>query len=65
MKCAETDRYGKPLKEIKLDEVIKELQEFPPDVVLALCASFIVVHEPYTWENIYKKIKEDLIKKYN
>ncbi len=60
MKHIETDSHGNPIQKITVEHAIRDLLDFPPWLVIALCASFIAVHESSTWAETYKKFKKDL-----
>ena len=54
MKMQETDRYGNPIKEITLDEVIEDLLQLPPDMVAAYCAALIILHQNHLWKETFE-----------
>lgn len=54
----ETDRYGNPLKEITLEEVIEDLLQLPADVVAAYCAALIILHQNSQWKETFEVLKK-------
>ncbi len=56
----ETDRYGKPLKEAKPEEVAEDLKSLPEHMVYALCIQLIVDHETHTWQEIYSNLVKEV-----
>ena len=49
----ETDRYGNPIKELSIDEVIEDLLRLPPDMVAAYCAALVVIHQNHQWKETF------------
>jgi hypothetical protein len=55
----ETNRYGQPLKTVTLEEVMEDLRTLPVGIVMALCASLIVVYLSKRWKEIFKSITKN------
>lgn len=54
----ETDRYGNPIKEVSLEEVIQDLLQLPPDMVAAYCAALIILHQNGQWKETFEVLKK-------
>lgn len=59
MTSIETNGYGEPLKLPSLEKVIADLEKLPAELVIAICASLLVTHEPFTCRRTVHLIAED------
>ena len=59
----ETNRYGEPLQQVTIEDVLKDLSKMPTDIVYAICAVLIVEHSSYTWNTDRNRIIRGLSEK--
>lgn len=57
----ETNRYGIPIQELKVKEVIKDLRKLPSDIIIAYCAALIVLHQNHEWEKILEILLKETV----
>ncbi len=56
-----TDRYGKPIKSVTLDEAIDELLSWDKQSLIVLSAMLMVTHHAEEFEDLVSKIKKELV----
>lgn len=54
----ETNRYGEELKRPTLEQVIADLEALSAEMVLAICASLLITHNPYNCLEVVANIKK-------